>query len=350
MISDEKYMQRCLELASLGKGNTAPNPMVGSVIVHKDRIIGEGYHKKCGLSHAEVNAINSVKNEALLPYSTIYVNLEPCSHQGRTPACSKLIIEKKIPKVVIGCTDSFEKVSGNGIKMLKNADCQVKVGILENQSRRLNKRFFTFHEKKRPYIILKWAETLDGYIDKIRTPETPIEPNWITDTDTKMLVHKWRSEEAGIMVGKKTAQKDNPSLNVRDWTGKNPTRIVIDSNLELDKNLNLFDNKINTLIFNTLKNVKTDNTEYIKIKKDDYFLNSIMKELHKRDILSIFVEGGAFLHNSLIKKGLWDEARVFIGNKMFYEGVQAPKIKTAFSEITDIGRDKLVIFKNTGTI
>lgn len=346
MKAPEIFMQRCLEIASLGKGKTSPNPMVGSIIVHNNKIIGEGYHKKCGEAHAEVNAINSVKDKNLLKESTLYVNLEPCSHQGRTPACSKLIIESGIKKVVIGCTDSFEKVAGKGIKMLREAGCEVTVGVLENESLRLNKRFFTYHQKKRPYIILKWAETLDGYTDLIRKADSPTEPNWITDTDTRMLVHKWRSEEDAIMVGRITAEKDNPALNVRDWNGKNPIRILVAGESELNPDIKLLDNQIKTLIFTKKNTQSKENTEYIKIDTDQSILNQVLNELYKREILSVLIEGGSILHNSFIESGLWDEARVFVGNKMFYSGVKSPKIGAPFSRIIEMGKDKLILFKN----
>ena len=246
--TDEKFMLRCHDLARLGIARTAPNPMVGCVIVLDEKIIGEGYHRKCGEAHAEVNAINSVSNHELLKKSTLYVSLEPCSHYGKTPPCTDLIISKKIPRVVIGCVDSFSEVSGRGIKKLKQAGCDVIVGVLENESRELNKRFFTFNEKKRPYIILKWAQTLDGFIDIIRTDENQIAPTWISNEHSRMLVHKWRSHEDAIMVGTNTAEKDNPSLNVRDWDGKNPLRVVLDRQLRLNEKLNLFNNKIQTII------------------------------------------------------------------------------------------------------
>ena len=276
----EMFMQRCLQLAKNGLGNTYPNPLVGSVIVHKGKIIGEGYHKKCGEAHAEVNAINSVKNKELLKEATLYVNLEPCAHQGRTPACSILIIEKKIPNVVIGCIDSFAKVSGKGIKMMQNAGINVKVGVLEEESKEINKRFFTFHEKKRPYIILKWARTIDGFIDFERNKNTPIKPNWITNEFARTLVHKWRAEEPSIMIATNTAEKDNPKLNIRDWAGHQPTRIIIDRTLRLKQNLNIFDETQKTIIFTEKNKENTKNTEYIKIQYNDNFYKSLFNTLY----------------------------------------------------------------------
>jgi diaminohydroxyphosphoribosylaminopyrimidine deaminase/5-amino-6-(5-phosphoribosylamino)uracil reductase len=343
---DIKFMQRCLDLAALGKGHTSPNPMVGSVIVFEDKIIGEGYHKKCGEAHAEVNAVNSVKNKELLSKSTLYVNLEPCAHVGRTPACSRLIIDLKIPRVVVGTTDNYEKVSGKGIKMLRNAGVDVKVGVLEKECLKLNRRFFISNKKKRPFIILKWAQTIDGFIDFKRSPETPVQPNWITDDFAKILVHKWRSEEDSIMIGTNTAEKDNPSLNVRDWEGKNPVRIVIDKNLRLNSNLAVFDNKSKTIVFSEKKRESFLNTEYIQIKFDRYFLKNIFEILFEKEIRSVIIEGGAILLNSLIAEGLWDEARVFVGEKLFFEGVEAPKIYKKPNFILNFDKNKLLTFMN----
>jgi len=336
--NQEKYIKRCIELAKLGLGNTYPNPLVGSVIVYKNRIIGEGYHKKCGEAHAEVNAVNSVKDKSLLKHSTLYVNLEPCSHIGRTPACSTMIIANKIPKVVIGCIDTFSKVSGKGVEMLKNAGIDVVVGILEAESREVNKRFFTFNEKNRPYIILKWAQTKDGFIDIVRTTKTQ-KGEWITNELSKALVHKWRSEEAAIMVGTNTAIMDNPQLDVREWTGENPMRVTIDKSLKLSQNLNILSNKIPTIIYNEAKNLKLKNTEYIKIDFRKDVVSQILKDLYSKDIQSIIIEGGEKLLNSFIKSNLWDEARIFTGNKYFKDGIKAPKINTKKSKKYIIGDD-----------
>jgi diaminohydroxyphosphoribosylaminopyrimidine deaminase/5-amino-6-(5-phosphoribosylamino)uracil reductase len=324
---DEKYMQRCIDLAKQGFGRTSPNPMVGSVIVHHGNVIGEGYHQKAGEAHAEVNAIHSVKDESLLSESTLYVNLEPCAHYGKTPPCADLIIQKKIPRIVIGCVDTFAKVRGKGIEKLRNEKCEVIVGILEKESIDLNRRFFTFHEKKRPYIILKWAQTLDGFIDMKRTETQFAESNWITNKLSKMLVHKWRTEESAFMVGTNTARNDNPKLTVRDWAGRNPIRIVIDRNLSLKNNLHLLNNESYTIIFNSLKSELIDKTEYIKIDFDLDPINEILEVLYLKEIQSIVLEGGQKLLNSFIQKKLWDEARVFTGNKLFYEGIKAPEFK-----------------------
>jgi len=324
-LEDKKYMQRCLDLAKLGLGLAAPNPMVGSVIVYEGEIIGEGYHKKCGEAHAEVNAINSVEKSELLEKSTLYVNLEPCAHHGRTPPCSDLIVRKRIPRVVIGCVDSFAKVSGKGIEKLKKGGCDVTLGILEKESLELNRRFFTFHEQKRPYIILKWAETKDGFIDKKRTSDETVEQNWITNQISKQLVHKWRTEESAFMIGRKTAKKDNPQLTVREWIGRNPVRVVLDRKLKLAPDLKIFDNSAETLIFNTVKDEQIGNLNYIKINFDDDVLFTILSKLYELEIQSLVVEGGEKLLTSFIKASLWDEARIFVGNKYFKEGVKAPR-------------------------
>ncbi len=327
MPPHQKYMLRCVELAKNALGNTYPNPIVGSVIVYNDEIIGEGYHTQAGEPHAEVNAINSVKNKSLLSKSTIYVSLEPCSHYGKTPPCAKLIAEKKIPSVVIGTIDTTAKVSGKGIKILEEAGSKVTVGILEKECRELNKRFFTFHEKKRPYVILKWAQTLDGFIDLERTADMPIQPNWITNETCRTLVHKWRSEEQAIMVGTNTVEKDNPKLDVRNWTGKNPIRVLIDRNLRLSRTSHLFDNTIPTICF-TEQNLPLikEKLHFIKINFEKDILAQILNELHKLNIQSIIIEGGAMLLNSFIKAKMWDEARIFYGNKLFEKGTAAPKI------------------------
>jgi diaminohydroxyphosphoribosylaminopyrimidine deaminase/5-amino-6-(5-phosphoribosylamino)uracil reductase len=281
--SDEKYMKRCLELARFGLGNVAPNPMVGAVIVYNGFIIGEGYHQKYGGAHAEVNAINSVRDKSLLDKSTLYVNLEPCSHFGKTPPCADLIVERKIPKVVIGTMDTFEKVSGRGAAILEKNGIKVCRGCLEKESREINKRFFTFHEKKRPYVILKWAETADGFIDRVREPGQT-EPSWITDEIARMLVHKWRTEEQSIMIGTHTAMMDNPRLNVRSWTGKNPVRIVLDRELKLSSVLHIFDQSQPTLVFTEKKAESGVNPEYIKVRFDDTLLTAIMNECYNRMI------------------------------------------------------------------
>ena len=337
-------MQRCLQLAKNGLGNTYPNPLVGSVIVHKGKIIGEGYHRKAGEPHAEVIAVNSVKNKELLKDATLYVNLEPCAHQGRTPACSRMIIDLQIPRVVVGCRDSFEKVDGKGIEMMQNAGIDVTVGVLEKESRELNKRFFTFHEKKRPYVILKWAQTLDGFIDFERTPDTPIQPNWITDEYARVLVHKMRSEEQSILVGANTAEKDNPSLNLRDWAGKNPLRIVFDRNLRLSRNLSLFDGTIPTLVLTEKEKPDEKNIQYLKVDFTNDALPQLLDCLYRSEIQSIIIEGGTQTINTFIEANLWDEAKVFIGDKFFHKGVKAPEISSEPAKKETISGSKLYTY------
>ena len=320
---DEIYMQRCIDLARLGQLNVAPNPMVGAVIVHNNKIIGEGFHQKFGDAHAEVNAIRSVQHPELLSESTIYVSLEPCAHHGKTPACSDLIVENKLKRVVIGCKDSFSKVSGKGIDKLKKAGIEVEVGVLEAQCRDLNKRFFTFHERQRPYVILKWAQSKDGYLDKVRHADEK-GVNWISAPETKALVHKWRAEEQSILVGRKTVQNDDPSLTVREFSGNNPTRIIIDSQLQLSMDANIFSDEAPTIIFNRVKNEVKDNIEWIRIAETNTRL--ILDELYKRNILSVFVEGGSRTLQYFIFDNVWDEARIIVGNTVFGEGTKAPII------------------------
>lgn len=341
MQNDAFFMQRCLELAKKGFPNNSPNPMVGCVIIYNNKIIGEGYHKQYGANHAEVNAISSVKNPILLSKSTLYVNLEPCAHFGNTPPCSDLIIKHNIPRVIIGCMDTFSKVSGKGIEKMKNAGIEVISGVLEKESRELNKRFFTFHEKNRPYIILKWAESKNGFI----APKNQKEPFWMTSKASKQLVHKWRAEESGILIGRITAEKDNPYLTVRETEGKNPIRIVIDKNLQLSNNLNLFNNEAKTIIFNNLKN--KENASNIFIKKDfNHLIKNILKELHKQKIQSIIIEGGSKTIKSFLDKNMWDEARIFTTKKILEDGIKSPKIKKEITTKENIGDDILAIIHN----
>ncbi|OIP00493.1 MAG: riboflavin biosynthesis protein RibD [Bacteroidetes bacterium CG2_30_33_31] len=345
MSEDNKYMQRCLELAKKGIQNVAPNPMVGCVIVHKGRIIGEGFHKKFGEAHAEVNAINSVKNTELLKESTLFVNLEPCSHHGKTPPCSDLIIENKIPKVVIGCQDIFEKVAGKGVEKLQNAGIDVKIGILDEESLNLNRRFFTFHQHKRPYIILKWAETIDGYIDIDRNDkETGI--SWITHPYLRIPVHKWRSEESGIIVGTKTALNDNPQLNTRLWKGQNPIRFLIDKQLKLPRSLYLFDGEIPTYIFTSESGIDKPNLTFIKIDFTKNIIPQMLEKMYDLGTLSLIVEGGRTIIQSFIEDDIWDEARVFVGNKTFGKGSKAPIIKKKMDSYHQFGEDRILYFRN----
>jgi diaminohydroxyphosphoribosylaminopyrimidine deaminase / 5-amino-6-(5-phosphoribosylamino)uracil reductase len=345
-MKDYIYMQRCLELAALGLGAAAPNPMVGSVIVHEGKIIGEGYHHQRGLAHAEVNAVNSVKNQSLLKESTIYVNLEPCAHYGKTPPCANLILEKGIPRIVVGCIDPYAQVAGKGIKMLKDAGREVYIGMLEQESRQLNRRFFTFHEKKRPYIILKWAQTVDGFIDIERKAEDLIEPYWITNHLAKMLVHKWRTQETAFMVGANTALNDNPRLTVRDWHGRNPIRIVADKDLSIPLDLHLFNHEAPTLIFNQLKSGISGNLEYQKICFDEDFPEQILEKLFQHEIQSLVIEGGRKLLEKFIEKNLWDEARIFTGNRSFKKGLKAPNFSGHLVSEQMVGDCTLRLYKN----
>ncbi|MBC8303105.1 MAG: bifunctional diaminohydroxyphosphoribosylaminopyrimidine deaminase/5-amino-6-(5-phosphoribosylamino)uracil reductase RibD [Pelagibacterales bacterium] len=341
MQTQEFFIQKCLELAKKGKGNVSPNPMVGCVIVYNNEIIGEGYHEKYGFSHAEVNAIASVRDKSLLKKSTLYVNLEPCAHFGKTPPCSSHIIEHKIPKVIIGCLDTFPKVSGKGIEKLQNAGLEVVLGVLEKESRELNTRFFTFHEKKRPYIILKWAESKDGFI----APHNQSEPFWMTSSESKKLVHKWRAEEDAILVGRITAEKDNPSLTVREVKGNHPIRIVIDKDLKLSKELNLFNNEARTIVFNHIKSDTQSNINYIKINFNNLIKN-ILEELYKQNIQSVIIEGGTITLQSFIDISMWDEARIFTTKENLIHGVRAPKIIGNTREEAEIGVDHLKILYN----
>lgn len=317
-------MNRCIQLALSGAGNVAPNPMVGAVLVYEDRIIGEGYHKKYGEAHAEVNCIKQVKeaDQPLIEKSTLYVSLEPCSHFGKTPPCTDLIIQQKIKKVVIGCEDIFKEVAGKGIKKLQQAGVEVIAGVLGEKCKALNKRFFTFHEKSRPYIILKWAQSINGKIGSWGNNRVPISNEY-----SNRLVHKWRSEEAGILVGTNTALQDDPLLTTRIWNGKNPIRIVIDKQLQLPATLQIFNREARTLIFNSLENSSKENLEFIKLD-DNNFLGQLIHSLFELNIQSIIVEGGTKTLQSFIDKGWWDEARVITNKEMVIEnGISAPEMK-----------------------
>lgn len=342
----ENYMHRCLQLAARGLGNVSPNPLVGSVIVHNERIIGEGYHRVFGQAHAEVNAIQSVTEKNRLTESTLYVNLEPCSHYGKTPPCTELIIKSGIPKVVIGMQDPFEKVAGRGIVALKKAGVDVLTSCLEDDCRHLNRRFITFQAKKRPFIILKWAQTLDGFMDMDRMQGETAHVNWITNDKLKLLVHRWRTEEDAVMIGTHTALNDNPQLTVRDWSGRNPIRLVLDEKLSLPTSLNVFDNSATTLVFTGVSAQNTDKMEYIQIDFHQDVLPQVMSFLYQRGIMSILVEGGRELLDSFISAGLWDEARIFTGNKVFRSGLQAPQLPGKLTDSIMYNQDRLVCYEN----
>jgi diaminohydroxyphosphoribosylaminopyrimidine deaminase / 5-amino-6-(5-phosphoribosylamino)uracil reductase len=345
-MQDEIYIKRCIELGKKGLGYTSPNPLVGCVIVHDNKIIGEGYHHEYGGPHAEVNAINSVKNKELLKSSTLYVNLEPCSHFGKTPPCADLIIKMKIPEVIIGTEDPNIIVKGNGIKKLKNAGIKVKSGILESSCIELNKRFFTFNLKKRPYIILKWAKTRDGFIDMIRVEgETP-RIKWITDEKLRPMVHKWRSEEQAIMAGTNTVMLDNPQLTTRFWNGKNPVRIILDQNHRLPESLHVFDGSAKTLVFTKTANHSNNKAEYISIDFSKNIVPQICRELFLRNIQSVIIEGGTKLLQTFIDCNIWDEARVFTGVHEFGKGIKAPVLSEKIAEEQRFEMDLLHIYRN----
>ena len=321
--------------------------MVGSVIVYNNTIIGEGWHKKAGEPHAEVNAVRSVKDKSLLKKATIYVSLEPCSHFGKTPPCCDLIIENKIPNVVVGTVDPNEKVAGNGIRKLVEAGANVVVGILEDECNELNKRFFTFHQKKRPYIILKWAESLDGYLAPEKETNQERRPVWITNTFSRQLVHKWRSEEQAILVGTQTVIDDNPKLNVRDWSGNNPIRVVLDQNNRISKDSFVFDGSVKTIIFTKSDNtISTENILFEKIEFNKNTIENILSVLYQHQIQSVIIEGGKQTLQSFIDKNIWDEARVFIGKNTFEKGTKAPELKKKNEAKTYIQNDELIYIRN----
>lgn len=342
-VNDEFFMRRCLQLAALGAGTAAPNPMVGAVVVCDGAIIGEGYHHRCGEAHAEVNAIAAVKNPELLCRSTIYVSLEPCSHYGKTPPCADLIISRKIPNVVVGMVDPFGKVNGNGINKLRAVGCNVKVGVLEDECRELNRAFITFHTKKRPYVILKWAESADGFIDGERSPENN-HPIWLTNDACRALVHRWRAESGAIMVGYNTALLDNPQLNVRAWTGRDPLRIVTDRTLQLPDNLHIFDHSQPTWRLNTINDNSSENLQNVLLPWGDAMLPALMQRLYDAQINQLIVEGGTRLLQSFIDAGLWDEALIFKSPVVLGGGVAAPAISglTVSKEmIGNVGLERL---------
>lgn len=344
LLEMEQYMQRCLQLAQKAQGMTYPNPMVGCVIVHQGRIIGEGYHIKAGSPHAEVNAIHSVKDHSLLKESTLYVNLEPCAHYGRTPPCSLLIIEKQIPRVVIGCVDSFSEVAGKGIEMMKTKGIDVLVGVCEADARELNRRFFTFHDKRRPYIILKWAQSADGFLDANRSAEE--KPVWLTNEWARKQVHKQRSEEMAILIGTNTALLDNPSLTARQWYGAQPLRVVIDRNLKLPQNLTLFTDGHPTLVVNAIKNGHKEAVSYAQINFSGNFEQELLNLLYQQNIQSVIIEGGRVTLSSFIDKGLWDEAFVYEGIAKLGDGVAAPAFAHRPQKIVSLNESRLYCYRN----
>jgi diaminohydroxyphosphoribosylaminopyrimidine deaminase / 5-amino-6-(5-phosphoribosylamino)uracil reductase len=343
METDELYMRRCLQLAQQAEGQTAPNPMVGAVLVHNGVIIGEGYHHRCGLPHAEVNAIASVKNPELLPQSTLYVSLEPCSHYGKTPPCAKLIIEKRIPRVVVGMGDPNEKVNGRGIAMLSEAGVEVIEHVLEPECRWLNRRFITFHTKKRPFILLKWAQTADGFIDKIRDDaSTP--PLRISNEVTKTLNHQIRSVESAILIGTNTALLDNPHLTSRKWGSRNPVRMVVDRSLRIPADYRLLDDSAPTVVFNATKDETIGNIVYVRLDFEQNIVPQMVDYLYQHELQSVIVEGGRQLLQSFIDLDLWDEARIETSPVTIGDGVKAPNFPMKPTKIEFFGQNEMRIF------
>lgn len=346
MNQEEIYMKRCIQLARNGQNTTSPNPMVGAVIVCDGKIIGEGYHIRCGGPHAEVHAIRSVKDQELLKRSTIYVSLEPCSHYGKTPPCADLIIEKQIPRVVIGCMDPFAKVAGRGIQKLQNAGIDVTVGVCEEECKELNKRFFTFHQKKRPFITLKWAQSANGFLDGKRSPDDGKTAIRFSNPESMTDVHKLRSCHEAILVGYKTALLDDPKLNVRLWTGKNPIRIVIDPLNELPENLQLFTDGGQTRHYTTTETCRhpesaNDTVTSIRLEKDLPLLPQIMSDLYQCGIQSLLVEGGARTLHEFIQADLWDTIRIEQAPMLLGTGIPAPALSLGTDKNLKIGTKQI---------
>lgn len=338
-------MLRCLQLAKNGLGTTYPNPLVGCVIVHNNKIIGEGWHDKAGNPHAEVNAIKSVVDASKLLEATLYVNLEPCSHFGKTPPCANLIIEKRLKTVVIGTTDPHEKVAGKGIEMLQKAGIEVIVGVMEEECKILNKRFFTFHEKQRPYVTLKWAETANGLVaPKSRDKQQPV---WITNEFSRQWAHQLRAREQAILVGTNTVLEDNPSLTTRDWSGKNPIRVVLDRNLKIPEDASVLDSQSPTLVLSEKRKKNEGNIVYELIDFSTNIAQQLLDTLFSHSIQSLIVEGGSRTLQSFIDTQLWDEAFVFSGPDVFKEGVPAPKFEGKPIEKIQFGDDLMYHFKNS---
>jgi len=348
-MSDELYMKRCLELAELGNGKVSPNPMVGCVIVSGNKIIGEGYHQQYGQAHAEVNAVNAVfanygeKSAALFKDAIVYVSLEPCAHFGKTPPCADLLVKHQVKRVVICNVDPFPDVDGKGISKLKEAGIKVTTGVLDEEGKYLNRRFFTRVKSQRPYIILKWARTANGYF----APKNTVQ-QWISGPLAKKAVHKWRTEEDAIVIGKKTALADNPQLSAREWKGKNPIRILIDRKLEVPADHHIFNDRAKTIIFNEVKTDVVDNIHYIEMEDMQFYLpQKIAYQLYLMDIQSIIIEGGANILNQFISSGLWDEARVFNSASSWDTGIHSPQINGNITSLITVGQDQLTIYENS---
>lgn len=343
---DIKFMLRCLNLAEKGRGTTYPNPLVGSVVVYNGSIIGEGYHLKAGSHHAEVIAIDSVKDKTLLPFSTLYVNLEPCSHFGNTPPCADLIISTGIRKVVIGTADTSDKVSGRGISKLKDAGCEVVTGVMENDCRRINSRFFSFNEEKRPYIILKWAQSADGFIDVKRSEVNKHRPTWITGNAERVLVHKWRAEEQSILAGAGTIRADDPELNVREWSGEDPLRLILSGSGVVDRKSKVFRIYGTNIVFTHNTDTEFADSAVVRLNKGEESARQIVRYLFDSGIQSLIIEGGAEVIKQFISAGLWDEARIFTGMSHFKEGVKAPFIEGMIISRVNFSKSSLDIILN----
>lgn len=336
-MQDEFYIKRCIELAKKATGDTYPNPLVGSVIVHNGKIIGEGYHHKAGENHAEINAINSIEDKSLIPESTIYVSLEPCAHFGKTPPCALKIAELGFKKVVIGAMDSHDKVNGKGKKIIQDAGIEVISGVLEKECIDLNKRFFTYHEKKRPFIVLKWAQSENGFIDK------DFKPTQISNSLTKQFVHELRNNEHAILIGTMTALRDNPSLTTREMTGRNPVRILIDIDLKVPTDYHIYNNEAETLVFNSIKNSDEGNIRFIKTEREG-FIEKLIKKLYELQIQSVIVEGGNLVLQQFIEANLWDETIVIKNENLQIEnGTKAPRFQHQHFEVKQF-RDNLMEF------
>ena len=339
---DALFMRRALDLARLGTGYARPNPLVGCVVTHQGRIIGEGWHQHYGGPHAEVNALAAVENQALLREARVYVTLEPCAHHGKTPPCADLLIEKGVPEVVICNDDPFALVAGRGIEKLRTAGVRVETGLLAEEGRWLNRRFFTFHEKKRPYLVLKWAETADGFL-----AGRYFQPVQISGPQAGLLTHQWRAEEAGILVGTRTALHDNPRLNVRDWPGPQPTRLVIDKNLSLPPTHHLLDGSQPTRLYTYRQPHHTPNLDLVTLSEADDLLPQVLADLHAQHIQSVLVEGGPTVLNALITAGLWDEIRVFRSPMRLGQGIAAPRLgHTGRRSVENVGPDELLWYVN----
>lgn len=340
-MQDEFYIRRCVELAQKAIGNTYPNPLVGSVIVHNGKIIGEGYHHKAGENHAEINAINSVEDKSLIPESTIYVSLEPCAHFGKTPPCALKIVELGFKKVVIGAMDSHDKVNGKGKKIIQNVGIEVVSRVLEKECIELNKRFFTYHEKRRPFIILKWAESGDRFMDK------DFKPTQISNSLTKQFVHQLRNNEHSILIGTMTALRDNPSLTTREIVGRNPIRILIDIDLKVPTDFNIYSNEAETLVFNSVKESEEGNIKFIKTSREN-FIENMLKKLHELQIQSIIVEGGSLVLQQFIDAGLWDETIIIKNKNLVLEnGTKAPRFSETPTDTQDFRDNVIEFYKNS---